>query len=416
VNFSNLLPALLLASSVGLRAQTLEVTPNRVMVDEVATIRATGLQPNEHVSIHAELIDGTGDKWSSQAEFIADAQGAIDTSKQPPVAGSYKKDASAPLQAMGLVWSMMPASRKETRYQPPRNFGAQTIEFQLMRGTTELATAHLEQVAMAEGIERVTLRDAGLRGVLFLPPGQDKHPGILVLGGSEGGVPARRAAWFASHGYAALALAYFRYEDLPNELAGIPLEYFGRALSWMARQPQIDADHIGVSGTSRGGELALQLGSMYPVIKAVVAYVPANVRYRACCGFTSVPYTWTWTGKPLAFGEDSRAAIDVERTQGPILLISGEADGVWSSSSMADSVIARLKKAHFSYSFANLKYPQAGHASGRPEIVPAWEGRGQNPLTGREVDLGGTPKGNAESTLDAIPKVLAFLKESLHAQ
>ena len=399
----------LLIACLGLRAQTLEVSPNRAMMDEIATIHATGLQPNEHVSIHAELIDGAGDKWSSQADFATDAQGAVDTSKQAPIAGSYKKEASA----MGLVWSMSPSSRKEARYQPPRNFGAQTIEFKLMRGATQLATAQLEQVAMAEGIQRVTLRDAGLRGVLFLPPGKDKHPGILVLGGSEGGLPARRAAWFASHGYAALALAYFRYEDLTNELAGIPLEYFGQALSWMEQQPQIDAGRIAVSGTSRGGELALQLGSMYPIIKAVVAYVPANVRYRACCGLSSVPYAWTWTGKPLAFGQDSRATIDVERTQGPILLISGEADGVWSSSSMADSVVARLKKAHFTHNFANLKYPQAGHASGRPEIVPAWEGRGQNPLTGREVDLGGTPKGNAESTLDAIPKVLAFLKESL---
>ena len=412
MNFCNLVLALVCASITGLHAQILEVSPNRVMMDEVATIHAIGLQANEHVSIHAELIDGAGDRWSSQADFTADAQGAIDTSKQSPIAGSYKKDVSA----MGLIWSMMPSPRKEARYQSPRNFGAQTIEFRLMRGATQLASAQLEQLAMAEGIERVTLRDAGLRGVLFLPPGKDKHPGILVLGGSEGGLPARRAAWFASHGYAALALAYFRYEDLPGELAGIPLEYFGRALTWMEEQPQIDAGHIAVSGTSRGGELALQLGSMYPAIKAVVAYVPANVRYQACCGFTSVPYAWTWTGKPLAFRPDSRAAIDVELTQGPILLISGEADGVWSSSSMADAVIARLKRAHFAHNVEHLKYPQAGHASGRPEIVPAWEGRGQNPLTGREVDLGGTPKGNAESTLDAIPKVLAFLKESLHAQ
>src|SRR4029077_13193007 len=89
------LTLLLLISSFTLHAQTLEVTPNRVMMDEVATIRATGLQPNEHVSIHAELIDGSGDQWSSQADFVADSQGAVDTSKQPPIAGSYKKDASA---------------------------------------------------------------------------------------------------------------------------------------------------------------------------------------------------------------------------------------------------------------------------------------------------------------------------------
>ncbi len=34
-------------------------------------------------------------------------------------------------------------------------------------------------------------------------------------------------------------------------------------------------------------------------------------------------------------------------------------------------------------------------------------------MTGREVDVGGTVEGNAESSLDAIPKVLEFLRQSL---
>ena len=41
-------------------AQTLEVTPKRVMVDESASIRASGLQPNQRVTIRAELVDGSG--------------------------------------------------------------------------------------------------------------------------------------------------------------------------------------------------------------------------------------------------------------------------------------------------------------------------------------------------------------------
>ena len=40
---------------------------------------------------------------------------------------------------------------------------------------------------------------------------------------------------------------------------------------------------------------------------------------------------------------------------------------------------------------------------------------GRNPLTGESVDFGGTPEGNAESTLDAIPKVLAFLNDALNS-
>jgi dienelactone hydrolase len=404
----------------GLHAQTLEVVPNRVMADESASIRATGLPPNERLSIRAELIDGADMRWTSQADFVADSEGRIDTSKQPAVAGSYLE-----VSSMGLIWSMMPSSRKASRYLPPRGFGVQTSVFRLMRGSVQLASARLEQIPMAEGVERVSLHDAELRGTLFLPPGKDRHPGVLVLGGSEGGMPPRRAAWLASHGFAALALAYFRYDDLPKELAGIPLEYFGHALNWMANRPEIAPDRIAVMGVSRGAELALQLGSMCPALKAVVAYAPANVRYPACCGFTSVPYAWTWEGRGLAFrplrsgfGQEAmamQAVIKVEQTQGSILVISGKEDRVWDSSSMADSVVARLKQFRFAYNVEQLEYPHAGHAAGRPEIVPAWQGPTRNPTSGRDMEMGGTPKGNAESSLDAISKVIDFLQRSLSA-
>src|SRR5580693_7697809 len=103
----------------GLQAQTIEVSPNRVMADESVSIRAAGLRPNERIAVRAELVDGADAHWASQAEFVADSQGGIDTSKQLAVAGSYKE-----ASATGLIWSMMPESRKTARYQPPRDFGA----------------------------------------------------------------------------------------------------------------------------------------------------------------------------------------------------------------------------------------------------------------------------------------------------
>jgi dienelactone hydrolase len=404
----------------GLHAQTLEAVPNRVMTDQAASIRAAGLQPNERVAIHAELIDGADAHWASQAEFVADSQGSIDTSAQAAVSGSYKETS-----AMGLIWSMLPASRNTARYEPPRNFGVQTIELRLMRKSAQLAVAHLEQVAIGDGVERVTLHEAALRGTLFLPPGKDRHPAVLVLGGSEGGMPARRAAWLASHGFAALALAYFRYDDLPKELARIPLEYFGQALNWMAHRPEIASDRIAIMGISRGAELALELGSIYPIVKAVVAYSPSDSLNPACCGFNAALPAWTWKGAALAFRpirptyrQDvsmMRAVIEVEQTKGAILLVSGDADRVWPSSSMADSIVARLKRSQFPYQVEQLKYPHAGHGAGRPEIVPAWLGATRNPTSGRQTEMGGSPKGNAESSLDAIPKVLDFLQRSLAA-
>ncbi|HTQ53654.1 MAG TPA: acyl-CoA thioesterase/bile acid-CoA:amino acid N-acyltransferase family protein [Bryobacteraceae bacterium] len=407
------LAACLLLAPARLVPQTLEAVPHRVLVDQSASIRAAGLQPGGRVTIQADLRDGGDIRWTSHADFIADAQGTVDTARQPAVAGSYKE-----VSAMGLVWSMKPSSGRAFRYRPPGQ-GTQTIEFQLLRGHTKLAAARLEQVPMAAGVERIDVS----HGALFLPPGGGRHPGVLVLGGSEGGLPHRRAAWLASHGFAAFALAYFRYADLPRELAGIRLEYFGEALQWMLERPEIDGGPLAVTGVSRGAELALQLGSMYPAIKAVVAYSPADVRYPACCGFMSVPYAWTWNGNPLAFAPIRgrqrypdlvmRAAIDVERTHGPVVLISGDADGIWDSTGMADSIVARLERHHFPYPVVHLKYAHAGHQAGRPEIVPAWTRPDINPRTGWERDMGGSPQGNAESSLDAPRKVIEFLRQSL---
>lgn len=401
----------------GLRAQTIEALPPSVLVDEPAVIRASGLDPNERIAILSEITDGAGHAWKARAEFAADAAGSVDVSKQAPVSGSYKG-----VSAMGLIWSMLPAEKGVALYQPPRNFGPQPVRFHLLRNGQEAASAQLEQVAVAEGVQRTTVHEGSLRGIFFAPPGQERHPGVLVLSGSTGGVNARSAAWLASHGFAALALAYFRYQDLPERLEGIPLEYFQSALDWMSQRPEILPGKLAVSGASRGGELALQLGSMFPSVHAVVAYVPSNVRRPACCGGNAVPYAWTWRGQPLPYlpigaGPLSdlapRAAIEVEKTNGPILMISGDEDGVWRSSMMAGLVVSRLKAAHFPYEVQHLKYAHAGHSAGRPDITPAWHEGVRQPLSGREMDLGGSPRGDAESSLDAMPKVLDFLRRNL---
>ncbi len=402
------------------RAQTLEVTPGRILSDESTVIRATGLQPNERITIQAALTDGAGHEWASQAEFIADAQGTVDASHQAPAKGSYNE-----VSAMGLVWSMKPKEGHVVTYQSPRDQDSQIIKFRLLQKDHPVAAAQLEQLTVADGVRQIKV-EGQLHGVLFVPASNQPHPGVLVVGGSEGGVPHEKAAWLASHGFAALALAYFRYDDLPADLEAIPLEYFGSALAWMRERPEILPERIGVVGTSRGGELALQLGSMYPQIKAVVAYVPANVRYPACCGSTRAPYAWTWQGQTLSFvpvgalrdpmaALQYHAGIAVEQTHGPLLLISGEDDGVWASTMMAKSIVDRLKDAHFSYPVEHLKYPHAGHRAGRPEIVPTWHGRVIQPISGRGMALGGTPAGDANSSLDAIPKVLEFLHQSLEA-
>src|SRR6185369_13618895 len=157
-----LLFALLYAPTIA-RAQTLEVSPARVLFDESAVIRASGLHPDERVSIEATLVDGAGQSWASQAEFKADAQGIVEVSKQAPVAGSYKE-----VSAMGLIWSMRPTTKNVTTYRPPQNFAPQTIQFRLLKNDAQVANAQLEQVRIADGVQRTRLTSE-LHGTLFVP-------------------------------------------------------------------------------------------------------------------------------------------------------------------------------------------------------------------------------------------------------
>ena len=60
------------ASGLGVAsAQTLEVIPNQVMVDESAAIRATGLHPNQRVSMGREENLGGSAKGDAQSSLDA---------------------------------------------------------------------------------------------------------------------------------------------------------------------------------------------------------------------------------------------------------------------------------------------------------------------------------------------------------
>src|SRR5579864_5601533 len=146
-----------------LLGQALEVVPNRVMPDESAVLRVHGLEPNEKITIQADLVDGGGQPWNASAEFIADAQGTVDASKQAPVSGSYKV-----VSSMGLLWSMMPKEKGVSAYRLPKELGAQTIQLRLSRKGQQAAAAQLEQRSLAADVKRVDVQGT-LHGVLYEP-------------------------------------------------------------------------------------------------------------------------------------------------------------------------------------------------------------------------------------------------------
>src|SRR5215510_604069 len=289
------------------------------------------------------------------------------------------------------------------------------------------------------------VRDDGLVGTLFAPAGDDRRPAVLTVGGSGGGLSFADtiAPLLASRGYTSMALAYFRMEGLPATLDRIPLEYFERALAWLARHPRVDADRIAMLGGSRGGELVLLLGATFPSIRAVVAYVPSGLVYGGyppsghsawTRGGEEVPYLRVmpqetfeaavrqakaegrptdWLSIYLAHEPSvGPATIRVERINGSVLLISGRMDRQWPSEQLADIAFQRLQEHAFPHRYEHLRYPEAGHAIGWPN-VPTTETRFKHPVSGVEVDHGGTARGTAFASSDSWGRLLRFLEQAL---
>jgi dienelactone hydrolase len=207
-------------------------------------------------------------------------------------------------------------------------------------------------------------------------------PAVVLLGGSEGGISSTHivAALLASHGYAALAVGYFgTIGNLPRTLENVPLEYFANAIAFLWEQPNVDASRLGVLGYSRGGELALLLGSYYLEFTAVVSYAGSGYVVAGYDPLVLDPAdfqpAWTWEGEAIPFyplahaptaDELEVAEIPVERINGPVLLIAGDGDALWDSSALSQVAWDRLQRTEHPWPDQFLHYPGAGHGITAP--------------------------------------------------
>ena len=400
-----------------------DIPQRDVLIDEQIPITVSGLAPHTPVTI--QLRGGENEEWASSATFVTDDRGTVDVTKNAPVRGSYKE-----IDAMGLFWSI------ERHRGRTATLAADTDDDEDEAGTPEswtltaevggqpVARTTVRRRSIAVDVRVTPVRTSGLVGTLYEPPGGGRHPAIVVLGGSEGGIPRAvgHAGGLASRGYVVLALAYFGVEGLPRTLSNIPLEYFRSAMAWLGAQPSVDANQIGVVGTSRGAELALVLGTIDPRLRVVVANMPSHVVVRGCCDPRTWMYAWTVGGRPIATMpppgrrdplDAQRAEIQVERINGPILLVSGKDDGVWPSSDSAAKIVARLQQHHFPFAYESLVYDHAGHGITRPYTPTTSLNGRRNPTSGRVVNRGGTPSGTAKAREDSWQKIVAFVGRAL---
>ncbi len=394
------------------------VDPQEAPLDSPVDISVVGLPPDSRATITLT----TGDR-SSSAVFLADERGVVDLTRHAPVEGDYSG-----VDPMGLFWSTRPTGGKP---------GPELLE------VDGVGKVELRRLAVPEGVRRTEVDTGGLVGVLFEPDDEETHPGVLVLGGSEGGLRESDAALLAGHGFTTLALAYFRAPGVSDHLVDVPLEYFGKAIAYLSPR----AGEVGVIGGSRGGEAALLLGATFPDVRAVVSVVGSGVVTQGIGPGRNLlqvlqheSASWTFKGEALPYlpysipdglrrdvvdgsptslgeafdladGIPEEAVIPVERTRGGVLLLSAGDDRSWPSAALSEVAKQRLDEHDHPFPYEHVTYPEAGHLIAGPPHRPTTDVLVPGP--GVTFRMGGTPSATAAAQADAWRRSLKFFSEQL---
>jgi dienelactone hydrolase len=378
-------------------------------IDVPVSVTVTGLPAGQPVTVSLSGTDRVGVRWSSSAQFRATPAGTVSLN-QSALGGSYTG-----VHPMGLFELMAPPDGTP---DSDGVFATATDDRQLslavsLHGRT-LATTTIDRWRPRPASESFSLQRNGIIGTAYLPasPGS-RRPAILMFGGSEGGeAMGFNAALAASHGYPALALAYFKEPGLPQTLTGVDLDYFVRALTILRSLPDVDPNRVLVYGVSRGSEAALLLDSHFPsLVNGVIAGVPSSVTQRGYPDPTRP--AWLLHGVPLPSApyadwdqpdpSDAQAAvIPVERIRGPVLMTCGGADNEWSSCGYEQAIVARLKAHHFAYPITALSYLTAGHGVGDLSRYDPY-------APSIYTELGGDPLASMEGSADGYSHLLSLL-------
>jgi acetyl esterase/lipase len=415
------------------------IEPKTALVDEKVEIKLIGLAPNQLVTLRAKMKEMPSAIYEaeSHATFLTDSNGEIQLDKQAPISGTYNG-----IDSMGLFWSMDISNIRFnlTRKLDELLFAPYVTDIVLsVEIDNEFITESiLHRQYISSDVAVLDVMENGLVGKYFYTQQSDPAPCMIVLGGGEGGLGSQLnyAALFASYGFQTLALAYFKFEQLPDKLREIPLEYFYSAIQWLQVREEVDPEKIGVFGRSKGAELSLLLGTIYPQIKAVIASSPSS---NVCIGdieqISENEYetfsSWSYKGIPFPYVKwtndqcaealanlkngnridsihkasweqcDSldEVTIPIENITGSIMIITSSDDHWWPSGLHGESISARLREKLFSNHFEHLHYVDTGHMIRYPYI----------PTTQLKMN-GGTAANNANASSDSWRRIKEFLR------
>jgi dienelactone hydrolase len=383
-------------------------------IDAEDGVRVNGAAPGERVVVRA-TVELCGQAWTCTGEFVADASGRVDTTRDPSVGGDYLG-----VDALGLYWSARTAGFYDWLRLSPMRVTMRTT------AAEQTAEAAYERRWLPDGATYRDVSEDGVIGRVFLPPHADGAPGLVILSGSNGGLGGpSAAALLTGYGVATLALAHWSYPGTPDRLRDIPIEVVGRGCDWLRGQPGVADRPPTVMGISRGGELALLAGAYLPDrVGHVISDVGSGVPWGAWGPDTDVNETaWTFQGRPIQqIREDeddpyrwvddpdavARAEIPVERCSGRVLLLSADDDQVWPSTRLSEIAQQRAVRHGAGDRVEHVVHRGAGHGSGAPPGYPIQEGTvGEG--DGGSFSFGGTRAANQAARRESWRRLIELV-------
>lgn len=397
----------------------LVVEPLDGPVDDAPRISVSGRPEAASINLTIDVVDAAGHAWRSV---------------------SVVENGTSPGQPW---WSMEFVSRDvaPTAFTAPSD---QLVYRLTATAGRETATADVVRRWRADGLTVTSVDGPGFKLTTFTPSVADAPSVLLVPGftGVEGIAP--QAALLASKGYRSGILVYADAPGLPESLRQVPIEALAAGYQAFAadRPTAVLTTSLGTAGVF---SMLAAMPHIRPV--AVIGIAATSVVWQALPAGGAPPKASMWTlgGEDLPWlpshGElalaqvvkhatidrlhrqpktkalklragyargltelasHPAAAIPVERIPCPLLLLSGAADEMWPSDTMAAAIMARRSRDDDQH----IDFPEAGHFL-RPPITPTTVPYNDN------LWSGGTPAGIARAQSDGWSAIHTFLREHL---
>ncbi|XP_072024027.1 peroxisomal succinyl-coenzyme A thioesterase-like [Amphiura filiformis] len=417
---------------------TIYAAPTSTLTDEKVQIKLSGFDPGSKVTVRSFLPE-PGLHFEAHGHFVVDGNGEVSMEQNPSLGGTYTD-----VEPMGLFWSMTqsPGQKLGLRFVKkdvtiPMHITLSVhkghLDISALQTDAPIAKTQIQKTYMRPGVEIIKVRSGRVRGKVFKPKGPGPFKGVIDMFGGSGGLIEFRAALLASRGFAAYALPYFGYEDLPDMVTDMEpheLEYFEEATDWLQSQPFVQPGGIGVCGVSYGTVVASRMATKFP------EKISACVNISGNCVNATLPMSYKGKAIPYLGFDYSRlkttegglistydfldpletapaeAIIELEKAQ-HLLFFVGLDDKNWHTQDFIDGAERRLKALGCN-NYEIVRYPGCGHLIEPPYAPVTLVSHFK--FAGGIIDWGGSLREHQRAQEHHWPKLLQFLDKYVGSQ